>query len=74
MARYEFGPSSLSWLAHWLRGAFCRDHHAMACGLCGQAGAGYRPAGSLASFDSPASIRAGRLQAEGRTYLLDKGR
>jgi hypothetical protein len=38
MARYEFGPSSLSWLAHWLRGAFCRDHHAMACGLCGQAG------------------------------------
>jgi hypothetical protein len=67
MARYEFGPSSLSWLAHWLRGAFCRDHHAMACGLCGQAGAGYRPAGSLASLETPASARAARLQVEGRS-------
>lgn len=67
MARYEFGPSSLSWLAHSLRGAFCRDHHAMACGLCGQAGAGYRPAGSLASLETPASVRAGRLQVEGRS-------
>ncbi len=42
MVRYEFGPSSRSRLAHWLSEAFCRDHHAMACGLRGEAGAGCR--------------------------------
>ena len=68
MARYEFGPSSLSRLAHWLRGAFCRDHHAMACGLCGQAGAGYRPAGSLASFRDPGKRPRGEI-ASGRQEL-----
>lgn len=74
MVRYEFGPSSCGRLAHGLGGAFCRDHHAMACGLREQAGAGCRPAGWLATFNAPASIRAERLQAEGGTPSALRGR
>jgi hypothetical protein len=57
--RYEFGPSWCSRPARWFSGAFCRDHHAMACGLREQAGVGCRPAGRLAIFNAPASVRAG---------------
>jgi hypothetical protein len=65
--RYGFGPSSHSWLAHWLSGAFCRDHLAMACGLRGQAGRVADPPDDLQS-SRPRRASAGRI-ASGRQEL-----
>ena len=53
----------------------CRDHHTMACGLRGQAGAGCRPVGWLATFDTHGEdprveIASGRQASD----LPDKGR
>jgi hypothetical protein len=73
MPRYEFGPSSRSWLVRWLSGAFCRDRLVVAGGCADRRGRVVDPPDRLPVCYPGQRPRGEDGKRKAGVDLLDKG-